>query len=172
MLLWLSAIGAAAVIWYLFRPPKPIQYRGRRLENLPEFFHGLIVGVSAGGILYARHEGSPQFLQFRKDLLPSGDRRLHFGFPNAPWSRDSYPRLRELLASAGIDFAERSTGEEAVPCFLLVDGLTQTEAYRVAELACQAMGMGRDATFTVSFAGVPSASEFRAFVREGRGGRF
>jgi hypothetical protein len=173
MWIWILVFAAIALVWWLFfTKAKPAYFHDQRLEDLPQFLHSLRGAVRPGGLLFCKHNESERFLQFRKDLTPDGKRRIHVGFPNATWSRSYYPVVRELFAVAGVAFTEKSTGEEGTSAFLLVDGMTQVEAFRVAELACRGMGLGPEARFDIHLDAAPSYTEWRDFIASGRSENF
>jgi hypothetical protein len=172
---WLALVATLPIVWFLFfTKARPIRHRGKHLADLAPFLHDLAAGTRPGGLLCANHEGSDRVLRFRKDRLPSGERRFAFLLPDEGWALRYYNGVREAMNAKGMSCTEHVEGRMNHR-YLAVASLTQSQAYRAAEVACEVMGLGSDATFTVYVDGVPSLSEFKAYLaylRRGRDGEF
>lgn len=75
------------------------------------------------GFLVIEDLDANRFIQFRK-YIPGGQiggHGLEFSFPNAPWSRAYFPKLRDILTAKGIPFREARENRGHVTAFIHVD---------------------------------------------------
>ena len=83
--------------------------------------------------LRLRH-GLRPFIQFRKYIRSPGNCGIEFGFPNAPWSRETFPRIRELVEQHDLTYQVQETASDDTTEFLLVDfGKDLVMAERLAQ---------------------------------------
>jgi len=161
---WLTIIVGIIIVWYLIRVlgSKLIYYKKTRIEDFPRFLGSLMVQFDDGGLLFFQHEGSDRFLQFVK-YIQDGKESLNFGFPDAPWSRMYFDRVKECLQSGNISFEITKTEREDTRSFLDVYDISSIEeASKISILVIQAMGLSSEDTFTTHFEGKFNMKVWRA----------
>ena len=109
-------------------------------------------------MLIIEHEGSERFIQFAQRYEVLGVDEILFGFPDAPWSRQYFDVVTAWLTSKEMPFVIRETGEETTRRFAEVvvrgDAASVTgEVLTLATAASEAMGLDKDALFTVHLEG-------------------
>ena len=154
------AVALAAALVYGLSPAKPTMHRGQRQADLPRFFYSMIQYMNVGGVLHVQHEGSERLLRFRKVVLPGDRRGFTLELPDTPWSRTQVDAVRKALTAAGFQCTADEVPSNA-GLVSIVTGLTALEAFRVAEITRNAVGLDVDATFTIHMEGYPSWSELR-----------
>ena len=102
---------------------KPLRHKGVRPSDLRRFFEVLLARGGPEGMMFIEtgKAKSAKFLQFRR-LGPPGFGRVRMDFPDAPWSRDLFGRVRQISEEAG--FSNSLHIPEAgtlVRAFLLVE---------------------------------------------------
>jgi hypothetical protein len=162
---WAAVILLLAIAGYLlFRwGSKPIHYRHMTTADFPRFTKSLISQGGDGALLFICHEGSERFVQFAKYLFPA--RELHFGFPDAPWSRNYFRLVEAALTDAGFSCIHRATGDDgAVRSFLCIDRISSPEdGARIATIAFGAMGLGTEALYAIHKEGPVSGKEWKSY---------
>jgi hypothetical protein len=143
---------------------KPIYYRRMTSADFRRFIEGLISQGGDGALLFIRHEGSERFVQFAKYLSPR--RSVHFGFPDAPWSRDHFTAVEAAMSTAGFLCHLRDTQDGGpVTRFLCIDDLSSAkEAGEVALVAFRAMGLGPEESYEIHQEGPVSLKEWKRYV--------
>jgi hypothetical protein len=171
MLMWLIiavttvAIGVGAVLVYGRRPHR---YKKQPLQALSRFLVTLSRHGQHGLVLHVDHEGSDRFLQFAKYVGSDGHENVHFGLPDAPWSRSYVPRVLDALRLAGFSAYYRETGEDVVRGFVCVDNIDSPDrASELAQAAAGALDLPTSSTFTIWFDGaVDIQAQHRDFMAE------
>lgn len=153
MIWWILGIVVTIIIlWWL---KKPIYYRNVERDEIERFIKGLLDVGADGSLLIIQHEGSPRFIQFAKYIENETKTNLHFGFPDAPWSRESFESLEKKLKSAGIKYKIQLTSDnEYVRKFLNVDNIRDiATAVRIANIAFDVMGLDEKEKFKIHYEG-------------------
>jgi len=162
---WIIIVGLILAGVYLFLrwAAKPIYYRQLTLADFPRFTESLFSQGGDGFLLFIHHDGSERFVQFAKYLSPK--RTVHFGFPDAPWSRLYYPAVQRALADADFPCYDSPTQDDKlILCFLCVDDIPSPEkATQIASIAFEAMGLDAKATFTIHQEGPISLKEWKHY---------
>jgi hypothetical protein len=153
----------AGVYLLLRRAAKPIYYRGMASTDFQRFIEGLISQGGDGALLFISHESSERFVQFAKYLSPK--RNVHFGFPDAPWSRDHFPAIEAAMSAAGFLYHLRDTRDGgAVTRFMCIDDISGAkEATEIAIVAFTAMGLGHEARYEIHQEGPVSLKEWKSY---------
>jgi hypothetical protein len=167
---------AGAVWWWFYQSEKPYYHRNLQRDRFDWLLRGLAETTKEGAVLLIEHQVSDRFIRFVKTRNAAG-MCLGFAFAEAPWSRAYFETLCKALSEHGFDFARSETGDENVPCFVEVEFAgSPTEqrsgAVRVAEIACQVMGLGEEERFTAHVRGeLDSASVIQESWRAIRAAR-
>jgi hypothetical protein len=161
IILWilLGVLGACAAAlavpvtgWYRLR------YRSTVYE-ISRWVATLLKEYAPGSVLIAEPVGRPGFVQFALTGRRRHWRRVEFGLPESDWSRDSIPRVKGVLAAAGIAWTvEVNPGNHAVPHFYraTVEGRDHEVRERLAALIpdlADALGYPSTARYGVKLAG-------------------
>ena len=107
--------------------------------------------------MFIDHRPTKAFIQFAKYVC--GDKQiLHFGFPEADWSREYFGRVTAILKEAGEQLKFVSVKARGVTRFLEVeyDLSRQDTISRGADLArkaFRAMGLPEDARYQIHYEG-------------------
>ncbi len=147
-------LGIILFIWYMRRP---YYHRGVKQNELERFIRGLMDQCDDGSLLFIEHENSDRFIQFAKYETKKIGTILHFGFPDAPWSREYFKRMVIELQDAGMDYSIQSTGEESVRRFIDVDieatkiNSIEKRGAKLAQIAFRAMGLGQNEKYRVRY---------------------
>jgi len=157
LLLLLALFATFAAWWWFHQSKKPFHHRDVRREKFAWLLKGLAETMKKESVLVIQHQCSDRFIQFVKSESPSGP-SLGMAFPDAPWSREYFESLREALSEDGFFVAVTETGDHRVPRFLEVEFQGPLagqigHALRAAALACHAMHLDEDETFTAHFRG-------------------
>src|SRR5262245_58462306 len=130
-------IAIALIISFLFAARwllrRPVRYRRKVNDDLTKFFKALLFRGYDKGILIIEAPNKKRFIQFRKYIIKKGNLGLEFGFPLAPWSEKYYEHLNKLLYDREIEYETRSTGDDIVTSFIIVD--LKQDLDRAMELA-------------------------------------
>jgi hypothetical protein len=108
--------------------------------------------------MFIEHEGSDRFVQFAKYQLDNSRTILHFGFPDAPWSRQYFDTIVKMLQTLNISH-KITTGGAQIHRFaevdLVLDDLdnTVTIGARIAQAAFEVMGLTENARFKIHYRG-------------------
>ena len=159
-MIWLAVvIGIAALIYLIGSRTK--YYKAVTFEDFPRFLASLMVQFSDGGLLFFNHEGSERFLQFTK-YIHDGKESLHFGFPDAPWSRDFFESIKKKFLDEKIHFSVVATHSEPTKAFIDVADIPSIEqATTISRLAMSAMNLSMRDTFTAYFRGRVSTNIYK-----------
>lgn len=137
--------------WWLSRP---LVHSLSGLDGLEKFLGDLLERGADGTVLIITHVGTGHFVQFVKYFDPQGARRLHFGFPDAPWSREYFSAVRQALQAMGIALRTESTQREGVRRFLVAEDLDDIGVAKdIAIAALGAIGLNREDEFRAQFDG-------------------
>jgi hypothetical protein len=133
---------------------QPIRHRITNINELRVYLNGFIAQCSDGSILFVKHQKTGRFLQFALYLEKRGGFNLHFGFPDAPWSRDFFNDLASKLSAENIEYNIRAMADEKVRRFLTVDDIRSIdEGVRIAKLALKAMKLPENDIYQVHMEG-------------------
>jgi hypothetical protein len=158
-------VGLVMIGVYLFLrwSAKPIHYRHLTSTDFQSFTESLFSQGGGGALLFIHHEGTDRFVQFAKYLSPK--RMIHFGFPDAPWSRSYFPAVQNALSAAGFSCYESPTKDDHQTLrFLCIDDIsTGRKAAEIALIAFTAMGLGAEATYTIHQEGSISLKEWKRY---------
>ena len=162
---WVIIIGFVMIGVYLFLrwSAKPIHYRHLTSTDFQRFTESLFSQGGDGALLFIHHEGSDRFVQFAKYLAPK--RMVHFGFPDAPWSRSYYPAVQSALSAACFPCYESPTKDDYKTLrFVCIDDISSAQkAAEIALVAFTAMGLGAEATYTIHQEGLVNLKEWRRY---------
>jgi hypothetical protein len=142
------------LIWWGQRPFYQRKVMPREFEK---FLRVFLTDCVDDSFLFVRHENSKRFVQFAKRGQNEGQVFLHFGFPDAPWSREYFDPMAQMFQTMGIDFNIVTTGDDMVRRFLeitLVNEDLDVEISRgahIARVAFEVMGLSESETFKVNF---------------------
>jgi hypothetical protein len=165
---WAIIFGLVLIGVFLFLrwSAKPIHYRHVASMDFYRFTESLFSQGGDGALLFLHHEGSDCFVQFAKYLSPK--RMVHFGFPDAPWSRSYYRVVQSALTAAGFPCYEKPTkNDHGTLRFLCIDDIsTAQKAAEIALVAFTAMGLGPEAKYTIYQEGLVSLKEWRRYEAE------
>jgi len=145
--IWIIVIVVVALVLLWWWMGRPNYYRGIQVGDLERFFDSLMNRSTLGSLLFIKHQKSERFIQFAKHGSESSP-VLHFGFPDAPWSRQYFSPLVSALQENGFQCRIRGTGIEPTVRFLEVDipvgpDTTKRGAF-LARISLECMGL--DAT--------------------------
>ena len=154
ILAFLSLAGIIALLgqatWKTFRRSSPsISPRDYSLEELPKTLSFALRSCFNGGFVVIEAEGSELFVQFKKYIFRDGTYGLELGFPDAEWSTDFAPKLRQALETEGIAFRDQPEQVGLVRSFILVDCEQDIDlAHRVTRLCfLEIFGLQEDTRF-------------------------
>jgi hypothetical protein len=111
-----------------------------------------------GGVLLIQHEDSSKFVQLMKRGRGSMDNYIHFGFPDAEWSRTYFDPLQSRLSDSGFQPSVVQAHEKGVRRFLVVNALNPEDAAQVASIAAAIMGI-ENGSFTIHYDGPGNSPE-------------
>ncbi len=139
-------------IWFLGNRPK--KYLINNIEDLSRFLAGLLDQFTDGSVLIVRHKRTKYFIQFAKYIDDNDKVNLHFGFPDAPWSRAFWGRVKDVFDKERIDYKIKQTGSEEVTRFLSVDYIESIQdGVAIAKHALSAMNLSHFDKYTVYYDG-------------------
>lgn len=141
MVLWLLIGGLAIALFVIRLARKPFPHRGVFPDRIRRLLEALLKrGYDTAVLRLEVHVPLRvrlnlrirPFIQFRKYIRGHGDCGLEFGFPNAPWSRDAFSKMRDVVKEEGLDsWVQPAIGDTTE--FLLVDlGKDVAKADRLA----------------------------------------
>ena len=113
----LIAIFLLVFVWWIQRP---LYHRRVRPEEFERFLRDFLNQGAEGSLLFIEHENSSRFVQFAKYCSNQRETILHFGFPDAPWSRQYFGPLEKAFQTLGIEF-NITAGEALIHRFLEID---------------------------------------------------
>jgi len=149
LLLSLLAI-LVALFWWLGR--RSVLYKDVPLAKLDEFFDTLM-DCFPGSVLFIRPMNHPGFIQFLR-LNESEGSSLHFGFPDAPWSRDYFEPLQHAVQRKGIRYKIVTTGEEDIRKFLVIEFSDDWDlALEIVRICMSVLGVSDSERFQVNIDG-------------------
>ncbi len=131
---------------------RPLRHRVKNLDEFERFLEGLIVQGSEGSILIVEDKKTKKFVQFVK-LGKSKKAKLHFGFPDAPWSKRYFQRVEDAFKKRNIQYTINPTGEDVVTRFLDVDIFEINKGVEIAKIAFHAMDIPASGHFQAYYAG-------------------
>jgi hypothetical protein len=153
-------------VWWIQRP---LYHRRVRPEEFERFLGEFLNQGAEGSLLFIQHENSPRFVQFAKYCSNQGQTILHFGFPDAPWSRQYFDPLAKTFQTLGIEF-NITTGEGLIHKFLEIDLEKEDLQNKIlmgahlARVAFKVMGVGENERFKVQFKGDLSVEAARPSI--------
>jgi len=157
VLAFLSLLGYAALLgqaiwktWLMGQDDWGLYNHG--LDKMPEVIKWALRYCLNQGFIVIQDRNSEHFVQFRKYILRNGGYGLELGFPEAPWSRTYFPKLRDALTAEGTPFRETRESQGEVTAFIHVDcGQDIDRAVELARLCIfDIFGLGADCRFKSS----------------------
>lgn len=142
-------------LWWIQRP---LYYRRVKPEEFGRFLRDFLNQGADGSLLFIQHEASPKFVQFAKYCSDQRQTILHFGFLDAPWSREYLDPLAKKFQTLGIDF-KITTGEGLIHRFLEIDLEKEdlenkiSKGAHIARVVFEVMGLSENDSFKVHFEG-------------------
>jgi hypothetical protein len=127
-------------------------------EEFERFFRDFLNQMADGAVLIIEHQDSSRFIQFAKYCPDRSHTILHFGFPDAPWSRQYFDPLTKVFQTLGIDFSI-TTGEGLIHRFLEIDFEKEDLEHKIsrgahiARVAFEVMGLDENAKYRIHFKG-------------------
>ena len=156
---WLiiTLVVAGIAWWWFYQSKKPYYHRNLGQDRFEWLLKTLLETLKDESVLMIEHQGSDRFIQFVKTSSAAG-RCLGFGFPDAPWSRAYFEPVCTVLEEHGFEPSKSKAGDENIPRFVEVefigaDAQQIAKAVEVAQLACQAVGLGESDRYTAHFRG-------------------
>lgn len=131
---------------------RPLRHRIKSLDELGRFLEGLIVQGTEGTILMVEDKKTKKFVQFVK-LGKRNKAKLHFGFPDAPWSRNYFQRVEDSFKKRNIQYTINPTSEDVVTKFLDIDIVEIDKGVEIAKLAFNAMDIPPSGHFQAYYKG-------------------
>ncbi len=123
---YLSLVGYLAVIAIAIRRAWPMSNDGWSLENhdfdkMPKVIEWALKNCLDQGLMVISDRDSNKFIQFRKGIFRKGEYGLMFEFPNADWSTEFVPKLRDALITENICFREVRERGKGIATLIRVD---------------------------------------------------
>ena len=136
-------------------------FGNHEVDNLPEVLRTVLKRCLNGGSVVIEDRRTGQFVQFRKYILAKGDYGLELGFPDAPWSRAFFPKLRDALTAKSIRFRETGRSAGDITNFLHVDcGKDIAKAVEISRLCFFGIfNLARDTRFKSTLSDYASLDE-------------
>ena len=131
---------------------RPLRHRVKNLDELERFLQGLIIQGAEGSILIVKDKKTKMFVQFVK-LGKKNRAMLHFGFPDAPWSRRYFQEVEDAFKIRNIQYSINQTGEDVVTKFLDIDIVKIDKAVKIAKIAFNAMHIPPSGHFQAYYEG-------------------
>ena len=156
-MIWIIISIVLVVLFFIWYMRRPYYHRGVKQSEVEHFIRGLIAQCDDGSLLFIEHEHSDRFVQFAKYETKEFGTVLHFGFPDAPWSREYFKRVALEIEDAGMNYSIRSTGEEPVRRFIDVDievnkvDSIEEKGAKLAQIAFRATGLGQHEKYRVRY---------------------
>lgn len=147
----LFVAAALVLLWNYLK--SPAKHKIQSLNDLPRFIDNLCDRFSDGSIMYLTHKKTGYFLQFVLNINKS-QKTIHFGFPNAPWSKDIFEKVVAEIKNANkYEFRINPTNVTPTTSFLELDNLTKEDVLDVAKIAFKAMEIAERNEFVVHYKG-------------------
>jgi hypothetical protein len=171
---YVIALIVVVLVIFIWLIQRPLYHRKVRQGEFEKFFRVLLTECADGSLLFIQHEGSQRFVQFVKYSLNQEHSLLHFGFPDAPWSRQYFDSLTETFQKLGFDI-KITTGEGLIRRFLEID-LEEADlenkvskGVQIARVAFETMGLTKAETFKANFQAKLSTEAARPALETLRG---
>ncbi len=154
------------MVTFIWLGRRPVYHRNIKSEEFEKYLRALLSECADGSLMFIDHEGSERFLQFAKYRSNQGQTILHFGFPDAPWSRQYFESIVKLFQTSGITY-NITPGEGLVQRFLQTDLTTEdpkkaiTTAAFIARATFGAMGLSESSRFKIHYRGNLSREAIR-----------
>ncbi len=169
VMLWLVVGGAALALVVPMLARRPFPHRGVFPDRIQRLLEALLKrGYDTAVLRLEVHVplrvrwklGLRPFIQFRKYIRSPGVCGLEFGFPNAPWSRNSFEKMRDFVIEQGL-VSSLQPGSGDTTEFLLVDlGKDVSKANRLAcSSLAQVFEVGETRQVTGYLIGISSRDE-------------
>lgn len=121
---------------------RPTRHNLQGLDELVRFIEGLVTQAKDGTILIVKHKKTKRFIQFVKESNHGKSMRIHYGFPDASWSRPFFPKIIANFNKERIPYQIIKTNDDSVRRFITVDHIENIEVIiRIAKLSFEAMNL-------------------------------
>ena len=133
---------------------KPKKHKINNINNLNSYINSFLDQLIDGSVFIITHKKSKKFVQFTKRSDKNNNPYLLFGFPDAPWSRNIFPKIMDRFDEDHIHYSIKGTGDDTVTRFLEVDKIkTNPEAIKIVKSALSAMDLNYYDTFICHYEG-------------------
>ncbi len=166
-MIWIVVVVFVFASGYLLfrRLARPLLKVGITRNRFAQFATDLLAQGAHDTRLVMQPQGYETELQIAKTIEPNGERRLQLLFPDAPWSREQYPKVKQALSKHRIPYTDRPWHEPPVQRLLFVLHVNGSEdAARIAHVIFDAMGLSPDHLFTLRYEGGASLAEWKRHV--------
>ena len=153
-----------SIIGFIKWMNRPVRQRINNLNELERFLKNLIGEFTDGSVLIVEDRKTKRFIQFAKKAKVI----LHFGFPDAPWSRKYFTRVEDAFKKKNIQFTINPTGEEIVTKFLDIEISKIDKGVELAKTAFSAMDIPASGHFRAYYKGELTENALRGIKRNGK----
>ncbi len=150
------------LIWWI---QHPLYYRNVKSEGFEKYLKNFLSQCADGSLMFIEHAGSVRFVQFA--IRNNSHIILHFGFPDAPWSREYFAPVMKQLQTLKIDYnvttCEGPT-RRFLEVYLSLDDQAKAASVgaQIARVAFEAMGLTESARFKIHYEGELSPEAVRS----------
>jgi hypothetical protein len=131
---------------------RSIKYKISDLNDVEKYLTTLVEECKDYSLLFIEHKNTKYFIQFAKYVMKNNNINLHFGFPDAPWSRGFFSIIQDLFKKENIEYCIVDTSAEKVPKFLEVNFIENNKtAIKIAKLTFKAMGLSAQDNYVLYF---------------------
>jgi hypothetical protein len=158
LMLYIIALIIVLLFILIWWGSRPFYHRNVKSEEFERFLRGFVDQGADGSLMFIDHQDSERFVQFAKNCSDQRQTILHFGFPDAPWSREYLDPLAKKFQTLGIDF-KITTGEGLIHRFLEIDLEKEdlenkiSEGAHIARATFEVMGLDESARYRIYFKG-------------------
>ncbi len=143
---------------------RPVRQRINNLDELKRFLKNLIGEFIEGSVLIVEDRKTKRFIQFAKRAKVI----LHFGFPDAPWSRNYFKRVEDVFKKNNIQYTINTTGENVVTRFLDIEIIKIDEGVEIAKKAFSAMDIPKNGNFRAYYKGELTENALKGIKRSSK----
>ena len=151
-----------AAVLLTYAAGRPFPHRRVYPDGMRKLLAALLKrGYDTGVLRLEVQVGDRPFIQFRKHISAPGVCGIEFGFPNAAWSRTTFPVMQEVVEKAGFAYEVRPTDSDQTTAFLCVDlGRDVDKADLLARTALEkGLGVSADTAVTGFLMGISARDE-------------
>jgi hypothetical protein len=141
-LMIIIAIFSLLLILFIIKINRSIKYKITNLNDTGKYFTTLIEVCKENSLLFIKHKDTGYFIQYAKYVMKNNEINLHFGFPDAPWSRAIFSSIQNIFKNNDIKYNITDTTSNLVTRFLEVNFIAnEIVAIKISKLAFKAMGL-------------------------------